>query len=68
MWTTVLRMFGILREPRIVTGIGLMVLATVLGGVVMQRASARVAVWQTDHVIAAGTVLGPGDVHVAEVA
>lgn len=61
-------MFGILKEPRIIAGIALMVAATLLGGFVMQRASARIAVWQTDHAIAAGTVLGPGDVHVAEVA
>ena len=43
MWTTVLRMFGILREPRIVTGIGLMVLATVLGHIASNSVAYTIA-------------------------
>ena len=46
----------------------MMVTATVIGGLYMQRATARVAVWQVDHAIAAGTVLDAGDVHLSEVA
>ena len=61
-------MFGLVKEPRILLGIGLMVLGTVIGGVVMQRATARVSIWQVDHSVAAGTVLAPGDLHIAEVA
>lgn len=49
-------------------GIGLMLLGTVIGGLVMQRATARVAIWQLDHSVATGTVLSPGDVHLTEVA
>lgn len=62
------RMLGLLREPRIMAGIALMVIATVVGALFMQRASARVSVWQLDHAVAVGTVLGAGDVHMAEVA
>lgn len=61
-------MFGLLREPRILFGIVLMLIATVIGGVVMQRASARIAVWQVDHALAAGTPIAADDLHVAEVA
>lgn len=61
-------MFGLVKEPRILLGIGLMVFGTVIGGIVMQRASARVSIWQIDHTVAAGTVLAAGDVHIAEVA
>ena len=68
MWETLRHMFGLLREPRIVAGIALMIIATLIGGISMQRATARVSVWQLDHAVAAGTVLGAGDVHLAEVA
>lgn len=68
LWEIVVCMLGLLKEPRIIAGIALMLVATLLGGIVMQRASARISVWQVDHAIAAGTVLGPGDVHVTEVA
>ena len=61
-------MFGLLKEPRILIGVGLMLLGTLIGGTVLQRATARVAVWQVDHSMAAGTVLESGDVHIAEVA
>lgn len=61
-------MLDLVKEPRIVAGIALMLIATLLGGIFLQRASARISVWQIDHDVAVGTVLGPGDVHVAEVA
>ena len=61
-------MFGLLREPRILSGIALMLIATALGAVTLQRASARVSVWQVDHTVAAGTALQASDVHLAEVA
>lgn len=61
-------MFGLLREPRILTGIALMLVATVLGAVTLQRASARISVWQLDHTVAVGTALQASDVHLAEVA
>ena len=61
-------MFGLLKEPRIVIGVALMIAGTMIGGLVMQRANARVSVWQLDHAVAAGTVLEPEDVHLAEVA
>lgn len=68
LWATVHAMVGLLKEPRIVVGIGLMILATLIGGLYMQRATARIPVWQVDHALAAGTVLTSGDVHLAEVA
>ena len=68
MCVTIGHMFGLLREPRIVVGIALMIIATATGGLYMQHATARIAVWQTDHAVAAGTVLGPGDVHLTDVA
>mgnify|MGYP006270334363 CR=1 FL=1 len=61
-------MRSVLQEPRILTGIALMCIATVLGGIVMQRATQRTPVWSIDHALAAGTVLSAADVHVAEVA
>lgn len=68
LWTILRVMFGLLREPRIVAGIALMVVATAVGGVFLQRASARVSVWQVDHALASGTVISSGDVHATEVA
>lgn len=68
MCTMVCHMFGLLREPRVVIGIALLFIATITGGIFMQHATARIAVWQVDHPIAAGTVLERGDVHMAEVA
>lgn len=53
---------------RALIGIALMVTATGLGGVVLQRSSQRVPLWQVDRALAAGTVLAAGDVHLAEVA
>jgi len=55
-------------EPKVIAGIALMVLATGIGALTMQHASRRIAVWQLDHGLAAGTRLAAGDVHVAEVA
>lgn len=45
-----------------------MVSATIIGGLYMQRATARISVWQVDHAVAEGTVLAAGDVHLTEVA
>jgi len=61
-------MFGLLKEPKVLIGIALMILGTAIGGITMQRASARVGVWQLDHALAAGSVLTAEDVHIAEVA
>lgn len=55
-------------EPRLVAGVGLMVLATVLGAMTMQHASRRASVWQLAHGLSAGSVITAADVHVAAVA
>lgn len=55
-------------DPRVIGGVFLMVLATALAGVVLQRASQRLTAWQVGHGMAAGTRLAASDVHVAEVA
>lgn len=59
---------GLLRRPRVLVGVGCMLVATVLGAITVHRASARTMVWQLDHAVAAGTVLGVDDVHAAAVA
>lgn len=55
-------------EPRVLIGIALMVLATVVGALSMQHATQRVAVWQLDSGLAAGTRIASNDVHIAQVA
>lgn len=57
-----------LPNPRVLAGIALMLVATGLGALTMQRATARVQMWQVSHDLAAGTTLAAGDVHLAEVA
>lgn len=62
------RMRGLLKEPRILGGIALLVVSALSGGMVMSKAAQRVTVWQTTHAVAAGTVVTTADVHIAEVA
>ena len=54
-------------EPRVIVGIALMIAATVLGALFMQRATQRSTVWQLSHDLAAGTVISSADVHLSEV-
>lgn len=61
-------MRGLLKEPRILGGIALLVVSAVAGGMVMSRATQRVTVWQTTHAMSAGSVVTAADVHIAEVA
>jgi len=55
-------------EPKVLMGVAFMVLATVIGALSMQHATRRVAVWQLDAGLAAGTRISLADVHIAEVA
>ena len=55
-------------DPKVLSGIAVMVIATALGAFTMQRATQRTLVWQLDADLAAGTVLTAADVHVAELA
>lgn len=68
LWINLSGMFGLLREPRILIGITLMVLATALGAISMQRASERVSMWQLDRALGPGDEVHADDVHLAEVA
>lgn len=58
----------VVHEPRVVAGIALMLIATVLGGLFLQGASQRVTVWQLSHAVAAGTRLTAAEVHTATAA
>ncbi len=58
----------VVHEPRVVAGIALMFIATVLGGLLLQGASQRVSVWQVAHNVAEGTVLTSADVHMGSAA
>lgn len=55
-------------DSKVVIGIALMVLATGGGALSLQQATRRVAVWQLDHSLSAGTRIRSDDLHVAEVA
>lgn len=55
-------------EPKVLAGVALMVLATVVGALSMQHATQRVSVWQLDAGLAAGSRIASADVHIAEVA
>lgn len=61
-------MRALVREPRIIAGVALMLIATLGAGLFLQHAARRTSVWQVSRSLAAGTVLAPGDVHVTEVA
>ncbi len=61
-------MRSLVHEPRVIAGIALMLVATVLGGLLLQGASQRVPVWQVGRDVAAGTVLTAADVHVGTAA
>ena len=55
-------------DSKVVIGIALMVFATGGGALTLQQAARRVAVWQLDHGLSAGTRIRSEDLHVAEVA
>ena len=55
-------------DSKVVIGIALMVFATGGGALTLQQAARRVAVWQLDHSLSAGTRIRSEDLHVAEVA
>jgi hypothetical protein len=55
-------------DPKVIVGIVLMVTATAIGALTMQQASRRIALWQLDHGLSAGTRLTQADVHAVEVA
>lgn len=61
-------MRSLVQEPRVVAGIALMLIATLLGGVLLQHSTRRTAVWQFTHALARGTLLSASDVRVTEVA
>lgn len=54
-------------NARVLVGIALMLVATGLGAVTLQRAAHRTPVWRVGQDLAAGTVLTAADVHLAEV-
>lgn len=58
----------VVHEPRVVAGIALMLVATLLGGLLLQGASQRVSVWLLSHDVAAGTVLTTADVRLGTAA
>ncbi len=57
----------ITHEPRVIAGIALMIAATIIGALFMQRATQRTTVWRLSHSLTAGTVISSSDVHLSEV-